>query len=107
MDIMNKTLERAMLHAQHCQRLLKDAKRPAIAKDAVIEPDTRHHMPKVKEGYRMCSVCHRIKPLEEYHFSDKKTGRRKAMCKNCLNSVARVKAKERRELLKLKQLTSR
>ena len=100
---MNKTLERAMLHAQHCQRLIEDAKRNVPVDDVKV----RHHMPKVGDGKKMCSVCHKIKPLEEFHFSDRKTGKHKAMCKQCLNSVARVKAKERRELLKLKQLTSK
>lgn len=43
-----------------------------------------------RHPFKECSVCHEIKPQEEYHFANKPRDIRKTDCKNC--SSKRIKA---------------
>lgn len=61
-----------------------------------VHPSSKADEGDLNDGYRVCILCTRRKHITEFHWTGKKTGRRR-QCKSCLVEKARVHRNSNRE----------
>lgn len=105
---MNEAVEKAKMHAAHCRRLINEAATPLAAVTVHKVPARVERLAKLRktklapEGMKLCSVCGRIKLLDDFHDNPNGKLGKRAMCKECYRERSRERMRRKREQLKTK-----